>query len=116
MRASSLAGFTFLAIWGLLPAATEVSAQAGRLCPVVESEGEGHWPLSEDAFTQDRAEMALESLTRAVNGEAVGVDFTTYENDLMYVKGYLLKSNAEVNDTDVEFLCDFIKSEAYVHH
>ena len=87
------------------------------LCNKVESRGEGHWPLPEKAFTKERANKALETLAKFTSNGSTGADFAVVENELMYIKGYLLKSFLNSNDKLLlKEYCEFIENEAYVKH
>jgi hypothetical protein len=91
---------------------SSVSALGGELgCPKVESEGEGHWSLSPEAFSKERYEEAIHYLNGIVAVNAKARDYINVDNQLMYIKGYMLKLHEEN-----ELFCEFIKNEAYVHH
>ena len=74
MRVLSAAIVTLIGGLSLVPATSQVDAQETRFCAVVESRGEGHWPVPEEAFTQARAQQALETIAQAVSSESVGAD------------------------------------------
>ena len=80
-------------------------------CPKVESKGEGHWPLPPEAFTESRFNEAVDYLNEIVKVRAEGRDYYNVENELMYIKGYMLKLHNES-----EAFCEFIQKEAYVRH
>ena len=87
------------------------------LCKVVESRGEGHWPLPEKAFTKERANKALKALEKFTNHGLMGADYINVENELMFIKGYMLKKFTDPNDkTMVNMYCSFIENEAHVIH
>ncbi|MBL1275232.1 MAG: hypothetical protein COB30_004025 [Ectothiorhodospiraceae bacterium] len=87
------------------------------LCKKVESKGEGHWPLDESKFTKKRANSALESLSKLTNNTSMGADFVSVENELMYIKGYLLKQMTDPKDKEMrKEYCSFIENDAYIHH
>ena len=87
------------------------------LCKPVVSTGEGHRPIPEFEFTKAEAERALHSLSEQVERGTLEADFVTFENNLMRVRGYLLRLYAEKGGkSDVEAFCEFIKNEAYLHH
>ncbi len=80
-------------------------------CSRVESKGEGHWPLPPEAFTESRYNEAIDYLDEIVKVRAKGRDFYNVENELMYIKGYMLKLHNES-----KAFCEFIQKEAYVRH
>ena len=87
------------------------------LCKKVESRGEGHWPLPEKAFTKERANKALKKLEKFTNHSLKGADYINVENELMFIKGYMLKKFTIPKDkTMVKEYCTFIENEAYVKH
>ena len=100
----------------LMSGSSYIRANESRLCKPVTSHGEGHWPIDEKSFTQAEAMKALEKLSTHVNEVDPRVDFVAIENDLLLVKGYLLKAYALHSDDDVEYFCEFIQTEAYVRH
>ncbi len=101
----------FLLFWGL-PANSEES-----LCRKIESKGEGHWPLAECAFTKERANRAIEALSKLTNKTSMGADFVSVENELMYIKGYLLKQMTDPKDKEMrKEYCSFIENDAYIRH
>lgn len=81
------------------------------------SKGEGHWPIPESAFTQGAAKKATQNLSKYITKGTYGMDTIAIDNDILMIKGYLLKSRVK---TDMPFVkedfCDFIKNEAYVQH
>ena len=44
------------------------------------------------------------------------MDFVSIDNDLLQVKGYLLRAYAIESELMVQDFCDFIESEAFVRH
>ena len=100
----------------ILCTSSGVPAQGNSLCPAVTSEGEGHWPIPETAFTRAEAVKALDSLNEFVRSDEPQADFVAIENHLLFVKGYLFKSYAERGAVDTESFCEFVKDEAYVRH
>jgi len=95
----------------------QAPAQSAALCAATESRGEGHWPIAESGFTQERARESLESLSAAVSTTTLEADFVKFETDLVYLEGYLRKRYAQQNEgTDAEVFCEFLRSEAYVRH
>lgn len=100
----------------LMSGSSYLRANESRLCAPVTSHGEGHWPIDEKSFTQAEAMKALETLSTYVNEVDPRPDFVAIENDLLLVKGYLLKDYALHSDDYVEYFCEFIQTEAYVQH
>ena len=96
--------------------AADHSANEGRYCSPVTSAGEGHWPIDEVTFTKERARKALESLSKHINQVDTQMDFVAIDNDLLQVKGYLLRAYAMDSEIMVQDFCDFIESEAFVQH
>ena len=87
------------------------------LCKIAESRGEGHWPLPEEAFTKERANKALKKLGKFTNQGLMGGDYVNVENELMFIKGYMLKKFTDPKDkTMVNMYCSFIENEAHVIH
>ena len=84
---------------------------AGYTCDKVESQGEGHWPLPEEAFNKERFEKALKALKNISETDAKASDYINVEHELMYIEGYMLK----IHDERYDF-CKFLKEEAYVRH
>ena len=86
-------------------------------CKKIESRGEGHWPLPEKAFTKERANKALKSLKEFTKNGSMGDDYVKVENELMFIKGYMLKIFLNPKDkTMLKEFCSFIENEAYVKH
>ena len=87
------------------------------LCKRVESKGEGHWPLPENAFTKERANKALKTLGKFTKNGSMGTDYVKVENELMFIKGYMLKTFLDPKDkVMLKEYCTFIETEAYVKH
>ena len=98
-----------------------------RLCPEVnvKSQGEGHWPITEDAFTKQEAEKHWKVIQNIINGTIQDDDPEVYENAFMVVRGWLLKREVKRSKQfDNEFMkkhslnefCTFLKNNAYVRH
>ena len=87
------------------------------LCNKIESKGEGHWPIPEKAFTKERANQALEILSNFTNKGTMDADYVSAENELIFIKGYMLKTFLRLGDKEMlkEF-CAFIETEAYARH
>lgn len=86
---------TFAVAAFILTAATLNSrASEGRFCSPVASVGEGHWPIDEAEFTKERARKALDSLSKYIDQVDTRMDFVSIDNDLLQVKGYLLRAHA----------------------
>ena len=87
------------------------------LCKRIESKGEGHWPIPEKAFTKERANQALELLSEFTNKGTMDADYVSAENELIFIKGYMLKAFLRPGDKEMlkEF-CTFIETEAYARH
>jgi len=90
--------------------------------PKAKKEGDT-WYIPEAAFTKEAANKALKDLSTQINEGVSGRDFLI-EDDLNMIKGYLYRaylaqhekdSGSEDADLKKEF-CDFLKTEAYVHH
>lgn len=96
--------------------ATHAIADDSDFCPEAKSQGEGHWPVPEQSFNQTSAEEAMQSLQQSIETGSTAADLVGYENDLMMIKGFLLKKYA-ISDPSyrVEF-CEFIQHEAYIKH
>lgn len=111
-----------------------VNAAANDLCPPVQSEGEGHWPIPEDEFTQEAAQKSAKKLEKIMAELSEGQEYFAkkyaidYEslvfNELIFIKGYTLKLSAKTalnNDAkfakhSVDEFCSFLKNEASVWH
>jgi hypothetical protein len=101
------------------------TAVAKDYCPKVpEAKKERDpWHITESAFTKEAANKALKELSAQINEGVSGRDFLI-EDDLNMIKGYLYRAylaqhekdfNSEDADLKKEF-CDFLKTQAYVHH
>jgi hypothetical protein len=87
------------------------------LCKKIESQGEGHWPIPEEAFTKERAQKALKTLEDFTAHGSMGADYVKAENELMFIKGYMLKTFLDPKDkVMLNEYCAFIENEAYVRH
>ena len=87
------------------------------VCKKTESRGEGHWPLPEKAFTKQRANKALKALEEFTKNGAMSADYVKVENELMFIKGYMLKTFLNPKDNSMlKEYCSFIENEAYVKH
>jgi len=105
-----------------------LSAQADEvLCPEVnvKCQGEGHWLITEDAFTKQQAEEHWKVIQNIINGTIQDDDPEVYENAFMVVRGWLLKREVKRSkQLDNEFMkkhtlnefCTFLKNKAYVRH
>jgi hypothetical protein len=92
--------------------ALSLSAFANEIhCPSVKSKGEVHWPIPSEGFSLERYKEAIDYLNQIVEVNAEGRDYFNVENELMYIKGFMLKLHDEK-----EAFCEFIKNEAYVRH
>ena len=96
------------------------------ICQPIESKGEGHWPIPEQAFTIDRASKELDNLKTLLDKQILGIDdFESLKhNTYVYVEGYLRKKliheleaaeSSSVNLAKKQF-CEFLKAKAYVMH
>ena len=96
-------------------------------CPEVnvKSQGEGHWPITEDAFTKQQAEEHWKVIQNIINGTIQDDDPEVYENAFMVVRGWLLKREVKRSiKFDNEFMkkhslaefCTYLKNNAYVRH
>ena len=98
-----------------------------RLCPVIESKGEGHWPMSEDMFTKENADSAILNLQKLISDiqhddfKTIGASCASHNNSVI-VKGYLIKREVSLSKDSpyyknkVSSFCNFIKQEAYTCH
>ena len=116
MRTLSLSLVSAVAAMLLIPSAAQITSEQAVFCARVESRGEGQMPIPEESFTQSEAFLALDSLSSAVEAATPEADFVSIENDLLRVKGYLLRVYALADSADIEPFCNFIESEAYVRH
>lgn len=108
---------TFTVAAFILTAVTlDSRANEGRFCSPVASVGEGLWPIDEAEFTKERARTALDSLSKHIDQVDTRMDFVSIDNDLLQVKGYLLRAYAIESELMVQDFCDFIESEAFVRH
>ena len=107
----------FLAILIVL-AVLPVSSNAQELlCKEVKSKGEGHWPIPEKAFTKKRYDKAVALLNELSDKEHAVADYTTIENEMIYIEGFFLKLYAESGDKEMKKqFCEFIQNKAYVRH
>ena len=117
----------FLAILIVL-AVLPVSSNAQELlCKEVKSKGEGHWPIPEKAFTKKRYDKAVACgitnvdevalLNELSDKEHAVADYTTIENEMIYIEGFFLKLYAESGDKEMKKqFCEFIQNKAYVRH
>ena len=87
------------------------------LCKEVKSKGEGHWPIPEKAFTKKRYDKAVALLNELSDKEHAVADYTTIENEMIYIEGFFLKLYAESGDKEMKKqFCEFIQNKAYVRH
>jgi len=87
------------------------------LCPKVLSQGEGNWPISESTFTEAAAKEALNKLQIYISLNAPPVDTVIIDNELLMVRGYILKARAgEGLVGSKDDFCRFIKESAYLQH
>ncbi len=88
-------------------------------CEPVEAKGEGHWPIPEEKFTELNAMQAIEKLSMSIkDAESEYFEpFPRNENDLLMIRGFLLKSSiGKYNGWGLDEFCRFIKEEAFVRH
>ena len=105
-----------------------VSAHAEeRFCPKVnvKSQGEGHWPIPEKAFTREEAQKHWKSIQEILDGTMKDDDPEVWQNAFMMVRGYILKreirrsiefKNDFMKKYATQEFCDFLETEAYVRH
>ena len=86
-------------------------------CNLVEIEEESYMPIPEIEFTKVRYEQALQFLIKAPENIKLGMDFVRIETEMLFVKGYLIKSSIINEDPEtIEWFCQFMENEAYVRH
>jgi hypothetical protein len=111
-----------------------LQAFAENICDPVKSNGEGHWPIPEEAFTKENALKALEELQATFKKnkgpflspkELGGLDISPYVMErLIVIKGFYLKSDAlsdiplgeEYAKWSRKAFCTFLEEEALAWH
>ncbi len=121
-----------------------ITAHGVEFCKKVKSQGEGHWPVDESAFTLERANKAASELQKLINANTTNNKEAPYPEELgemrnhfMMIKGYMLKTmlvrsirskddkktdkvTREMMEKSSTYLkkdfCDFIENDAYVSH
>jgi hypothetical protein len=103
------------------------AAASDSICPQIESRGEGHWPIPEEAFTKQNAELAANRIQEIVSTPqhddvlAVGPE-CALRNQSIIIEGYLLKSDlsnwegTKYYESNQERFCNFLKKEAATCH
>ena len=88
-----------------------------QICENIKSKGEGHWPMSESAFTEEEAIKAMNKLNKYLTVGTNDIDSVSIDNQLLIIRGYLLKSRAieEILFAKEEF-CDFMYNDAHIQH
>ncbi len=104
------------------------------LCEIVESSGEGHWPIAEEKFTQENAILAAKELQQIVGDLDKGDMFlvrkysldreSLLENNYLIITGYALKTSVlsamKDDPKNIEShrqrFCKFLVNEAMVRH
>ena len=96
------------------------------ICEPIESEGEGHWPIPESAFTRENAIKELDNLKALLDAPAIYVEDleSKKHNAFVIFEGYILKKRiSELEETSTKVatearqeFCTFLKEKAYVSH
>ena len=102
----------------LLTLSISILANANEnYCNLVKIEEESHIPIPEIEFTKIRYEQALKFLIEAPENIKLGMDFVRIETEMLFVKGFLIKSSIRNEDPKtIEWFCQFMENEAYVRH
>ena len=101
-------------------------ANENLVCQSVESKGEGHWPIPEEAFTKENSLKEINKLKAMLNTKAIYIEDmeSIKHNAFVIFEGYILKKRiielqAENSDSVAmakrEF-CNFLKIKAYTSH
>ena len=108
----------------MLSMTTELAAEE-LICEVIESQGEGHWPIPESAFTRENAIEKLNRLKKLLDAPATLIDLESHKHNAFVIyEGYVLKkriAELEINSTEYataarEAFCRFLVEKAYVSH
>ena len=109
-------------------------AVGNTLCSVIESSGEGHWPIPEAAFTLDAAMLAAKDLQDVLENadesseffaQDVGIDFDcAVRNHTIMIEGFTLRRRALLSlednsgfaEVSVGDFCDFLREKASFSH
>lgn len=96
---------------------SSLASASENICLEEKSKGEGSWPIAELSFTKEAAKKSVEKLKKFISSGTDGMDSEGISNELLMVRGYLLKSRVGTGMLgEKEEFCNFIKNEAYVQH
>lgn len=95
---------------------------ANDICSPVESQGEGHWPLTEDAFSQQAVMKELQKLEQLFEGKIEVAEEFIYQSSIIIEGGFYrmeiekLKNNPKNYEYAVKRFCKFMRERAVVVH
>jgi hypothetical protein len=100
------------------------AANAASICPDMSanSDQEGQWRLSEDAFSEASARDALAKLEALLGSDGLESDAVAWQTSFIYLEGWYLKRQAQnaikrgQPEPFVSDFCAFLRDRAYVRH
>ena len=95
---------------------------ANNICAPVESQGEGHWPLTEDAFSQQAVMKELRKLEELFEGQIEVAEEFIYQSSIIIEGGFYRmeiekwKNDPKNHEYAVKRFCKFMRERAVVVH